>query len=225
MSKNLENQKNDKKKTSNRDHYNEPVNKWLREYLIQINEQGHGNKENSDNEFAIKCGIKIDRIQQITTGSARVSIDDLKKISKAAEVTSDEIIFGKPVPDNLIVDDIDVLSQESYNILYKHTKGIFTARDKFLIFLDYLIQQEDFILELSRLCKDMLGKFKESKNLPKLADYKGYDDFKNKLTDKKLSKDLRDTITDSKVRDSVRELVTKYLYDNLKWKNPLKSDY
>ena len=217
MSKILENQKNEIKR-KNKDHYNEPVNKWLREYLVQINEQGHGNKVNSDEEFAKKSNIDIKRIQQITSGRARVSIDDLIKISKATGVTSDEIIFGKDIPNTLEVDNVEILSKESYNILYKHTKGgLFPGRDKFLIFLDYLIQQEDFILGLSEKCKDMLEDFKTSKNISKIADFKGYDDFCKKISDtKELSKDLSDIITDFKVRESVRELVRRYIYDHLK---------
>lgn len=210
MSKMLENQQNTKK-----DYYNCPANKWLREYLEQI---GYRNKVASDKEFAKKSDIKYSKIRTITGGSSPVRAEEIIKISKAANVTSDEILFGKDIPNNLKVDNIEILSRESYNKLYKHTKGgLFPARDNFLIFLDYLIQQEDFILELSEKCKDMLEKFKTSKNVSKIANNSGYDDFKKKIEDnKELSKDLRDIITDSKVREMVRELVTRYIYDHLK---------
>lgn len=210
MSKMLENQQKGKK-----DYYNCPANKWLREYLEQI---GRGNKVASDKEFAKKSDIKYSKIKTITGGSSPVTAEEIIKISKAANVTSDEILFGKDIPDNLKVGNIDILSKESYNTLYLHTKGgLFPAKDNFLIFLDYLIQQEDFILELSEKCKDMLEKFKTSKNISKITDYNDYDNFKKKISNnKELSKDLRDIITDFKVRELVRELVTRYIYNHLK---------
>lgn len=213
MSKMLENQQSYKK-----DYYNSPANEWLREYLEQINKNGYGNKVSSDKEFAKKSHIKYSKIRSIAGGSSPVTAEELIKIAETAKVTSDEILFGKDIPDNLKVGNIEILSRESYNKLYKHTKGgLFPGRDNFLIFLDYLIQQEDFILELSEKSKDMLEKFKTSKNISKITDYNDYDDFKKKIiNNKELSKELRDIITDSKVREMIRELVTRYIYDHLK---------
>lgn len=205
----------EKQQKTKKDYYNCPVNKWLREYLEQI---GHRNKVASDKEFAETSDIKYSKIRTIAGGSSPVKAEEIIKIAKTAKVTSDEILFGKDIPKNLKVDNIEILSRESYNKLYKHTKGgLFPAKDTFLIFLDYLIQQEDFILKLSEKCKDMLEEFKTSKNISKIKDYNGYDDFKKKISDnKELSKDLRDIITDFKVREMLKELVTRYIYDNLK---------
>lgn len=226
MNENLEKQKNDKKGTKNKkakyykDHSNEPVNKWLREYLIQINENGYGSKTESDKNFAEKSDIKINRVRQITCGRARVSIDDLMKISKAANVTTDEILFGKDIPNELKVDKVKILSKEAYNILYKHaTKGkLFPGLDNFLVFLDYLIQQENFISVISDKCKDIVEEFKDIKdikNIDKLAYSKSYDDFQNVIKDKELDKALSNIITNSKIRGTVKELAKEYIYDRI----------
>lgn len=214
MNKMLENQQSVKK-----DYYNEPANKWLREYLEQINTKGYGNKVDNDKEFANRSNIKYSKIRTITGGSSPVTADELIKISKATGISTDDILFGKELPDRLKFNGIDELSKESYNILHKHTmpKGtLFPARDGFLIFLDYLIQEESFIDVLSSKSSELKEKFKDNKEIYKLADYKNFEDFKNRFSDKQLSKELRDIITDSGIRNSVRDFIYKYLYDNLK---------
>ena len=95
MSKMLENQQSYKK-----DYYNSPANEWLREYLEQINKNGYGNKVSSDKEFAKKSHIKYSKIRSIAGGSSPVTAEELIKIAETAKVTSDEILFGKDIPDN-----------------------------------------------------------------------------------------------------------------------------
>ena len=210
-------------------HYDKPVNKWLRNYLKLIAQSSSSTKKESDKVFARKSGITLERLTQLSGGYARVSIEDLIKISKATGISTDEIIFQNNDSDDLIVDDnfieaanlkiddIELFSKKSNNVLYKHVKGgLFSGRDDFIKTLDYLISQEDFIKRLSEICYEILENFKASNNSKLIADYKDIDDFKNRFENKKLNKELNDIITNSKLRNAVRDLVKQYIYDHLK---------
>lgn len=240
MGKVIENEQNTTK-TSSKQRKSKETSQYIDNYInvkmIEFIEKQHKlgkTKETIYLELAKACGVSVSTIRRCKSGySTFKKYKQLKGFSELTGIPIDELLesieakvklpkeaIQRELPKDLVVNGIDIFSKETYNILCQHTFSngtLFPAKDNFLIFLDYLIQQEEFILELSEKCKDMLEKFKTSNNISKIRDYNGYDDFKKKISNsKELSKDLRDIITDFKVREMVKELVTRYIYDHLK---------
>ena len=211
-----------------KDNYNEPVNRWLREYLEHINKDGYGNKTNSDKEFAKKCGIIYSRIKGIAGGDTKVNADDIIKISKATGVSADEILGLEPVPDNLKVDGLNIFSKECLDKLKVHIsrKGkLYSSKDEYLKFLEYLIMEDNFINAISVKALKSLNELKDDiknnelskEELDLLANYKDDDDLKNRIKNNdKLNDRFKKIITDKKVRNAVRDIIVKYIADNLK---------
>lgn len=201
------------------DSYDKIVNKWLREYLEQIS-PGYGHKVDSDKEFANKCKIKYSRIRNITNGNAQVNIEDLIKISKATGISCDEILFKKEVPKTLNFNDIDLVSKEAYNVMIKHTiqKNVLFQMpftDKFLVFLSYLICEENFIITLSEKSHMILEHIKKSNIKIDMTKCKNEKDFFSKFNNKLIKKEINELITDKKIRQDVREIMCKYIYQEL----------
>lgn len=240
MSKVIENEQNTNKtlsktkKSKEKNEYSDNyINVKIKEFIEKQYKLGK-TKETIYLELAEACGVDDSTIRRCKSGySTLKKYEQLKGFSELTGIPIDELLksietkvklpeepIKRELPEDLVVNGIDIFSKETYNILCQYTFSngtLFPGKDTFLIFLDYLIQQEDFILKLSEKCKDMLEEFKTSKNISKIKDYNDYDDFKKKISDnKELSKDLRDIITDFNVRKMVRELITKYIYDNLK---------
>ena len=216
------------KKSCKKDYYNEPVNKWLREYLKHLNKDGYGNKIKSDKEFAKKCGIEYKRLINLSGGNARVNTSEIINISKASGVSADEILGLEPVPDNLKIDGLNIFSKECLDKLKIHISRkdkLFSSRDEYLKFLEYLIMEDDFIKAISEKASESLNKLKEdiennklsNEELNLLANYKDYDDLQNRIkSNDKLNDRFKKIITDKKVRNAVRDIITKYIADNLK---------
>lgn len=225
----------EKQQNNNIDYYNEPVNKWLREYLEQI---GHGNKVNSDNDFANKCGIKYSRIRSITGGNAPVHANDIIVFSKVTGISANEIlgIEKKDVPDNLKVKtnkkdikiETNMLSEKVCNEISKHIlkDGLFPDQDEYLKFIEYLILDKDYIKNLlydakksfEILISDIKNNQLSKEELEILDTHnKEYNTWKDAIKNKNnLKKRFNSLITDTKIRNDTRDFITRFIYNNLK---------
>lgn len=225
----------EKQQYNNIDYYNEPVNKWLREYLEQI---GHGNKVNSDIDFANKCGIKYSRIRSITGGNAPVHANDIIVFSKVTGISADEIlgIEKKKIPDNLKIKtnkkdiniETDMLSKKVCNEISKHIlrDGLFPEQDEYLKFVEYLILEKDYIKNLlydakksfEILISDIQNNQLSKEELQILDTHnKEYKTWKDAIkNNNNLKKRFNSLITDTKIRNDTRDFITRFIYNNLK---------
>ena len=225
----------EKQQYNNIDYYNEPVNKWLREYLEQI---GHGNKVNSDIDFANKCGIKYSRIRSITGGNAPVHANDIIVFSKVTGISADEIlgIEKKKIPDNLKIKtnkkDINIetnmLSEKVCNEISKHIlkDGLFPDQDEYLKFVEYLILEKEYLRNLLynaeksiyKLDSDIKNNQLSKEELQILdtnkKDYNSWVDAIN--NNSRLKKRFNGLITDTKIRNDTRDFIIRYIYKKLK---------
>lgn len=235
MDKILEKQKNNYNKSK---YYNKPANRWLREYLKRINENGHGNKVSSDKYFAKKCGIKYSRICSIIGGNSPVYADDIKVFTEKTGVSINEIlgIEKKKVPDNLKVktskSDItiitNILSQEVCNELSNHIlkDELIPGQDEYLKFVEYLILEKDYLRNLLYNAEKSIYKLDSDINNNQLSKEelqlldthnKEYSNWKDAIrNNNNLKKRFNDLITDTKIRNDTRDFITRYIYNNLK---------
>lgn len=235
MDKILEKQKND---NNNSKYYDKPANRWLREYLKRINENGHGNKVISDKHFAKKCGIKYSRICSIIGGKGPVYAEDIIVFSEKTGASINEIlgIEKKKVPDNLKVktskSDItiitNILSQEVCNELSNHIlkDELIPGQDEYLKFVEYLILEKDYLRNLLYNAEKSIYKLDSDINNNQLSKEelqlldthnKEYSNWKDAIrNNNNLKKRFNDLITDTKIRNDTRDFITRYIYNNLK---------
>ena len=210
-----------KKPKSENKYSNESANIWLKEYLEEINSPGYGEKGKCDEIFAKNCNIKISRLRDMASGRSPIHSSDIIKFVKETGISAEEILGLQEMPKELQVNGTKIFSDEGYRKLISHMKTeklLFPMRDDFLVFLDYLICQEDFIKDISEKSKGLL----ESKNLSEeeikfIINCQDYNELKNKIkTNEELKKKFQDLITDKKIRNSVRDVIFEYIYDKLK---------
>ena len=148
------------KATKNNKHSDEQANKWLKEYLDEINSPGYGKKGKSNLEFANNCNMTQEALEGKASGRYPIYASDIIAFANETGISADEIlgIEKKNIPDNLKVKtnkkdiniEINMLSEKVCNEISKHIlrDGLFPAQDEYLKFIEYLILEKEYIKNL-----------------------------------------------------------------------------
>ena len=239
MSKLIENEQKTKKKEE-AIYYDDYINVKFREF-VNAN-SNDDKKENIRIELAKVCGKSVSTIRRCESGySTLKKYNEIKAFAdytgfdfnKLLEAVGNKKVKQKettkrPVPDDLVINGVQLHNEESYNTLCGHTfikgKDLFPGRDNFLVFLDYMISEEKFINAMSDKAQVLLDEFKKDisnnkipkEEITKIEQCANYDDFDDLFSKGELDRRLSKLITDKKIRNIVRAFITKYFYDNLK---------
>ena len=212
-------------------YYDNHINEWLRNYLDEkhkIDSKKINKDETIENVTKSKTienvaedfGMSASKINRIVSGYATFDANEIIKISEVTGIQPNDLLVPRnKLPDYFEPENIDLMSIEGYNILCKHIQGpLFPCRDNFLIFLDYMICDEDLIKGLSDKTSEILEEFKQNKDTVKLIGCEDFETFQNKLKNenKELSQKLNDLITDKQIRQDIREFICRYIYNELK---------
>lgn len=244
MSKKIENELTSKnkeniKKKEEASYFDNYTNVKIREFINK--NAKYGNKTYIKQELAKACGVSLSTIKRCISGYSTLNkYEQIKYLADYTGLDFNELVestevkkakinleIKRELPNDLIINGVNLHNQESYNVLCKHTykKGnLFPMRDEFLKFLDYMICEEQFVYTISDKAQDILQSLKMDINnntlpkdeIDKLANCKDDEDYEEAFSKGELDKRLRNLISDEKIRNSVRAFITKYIADNLK---------